>query len=55
MYDYIVNELPEVIKANFSVVNTDKASIMGHSMGGHGALTIAFKNPVRRRLRVFVL
>lgn len=43
MYDYIVDELPNIISANFSV--TDKASISGHSMGGHGALTIALKNP----------
>ncbi len=43
MYDYIVEELPELIAANFPVI--DKASISGHSMGGHGALTIALKNP----------
>ena len=43
MYDYIVDELPGVIRANFPV--SDKASISGHSMGGHGALTIALKNP----------
>jgi len=44
MYDYITQELPALISANFPV-NGDKASIMGHSMGGHGALTIALKNP----------
>lgn len=43
MYDYIVDELPVLISANFPV--TDKASIIGHSMGGHGALTIALRNP----------
>lgn len=43
MYDYIVKELPEVIKDNFAV--TDVCSISGHSMGGHGALTIGIKNP----------
>ena len=42
MYDYIVDELPGLINANFPV--SDKASISGHSMGGHGALTIALKN-----------
>lgn len=43
MYDYIVKELPELIEANFPA--SDKKSIFGHSMGGHGALTIALKNP----------
>ncbi|MDN4501628.1 S-formylglutathione hydrolase [Alteromonadaceae bacterium BrNp21-10] len=38
MYDYIADELPQVIKANFNV--TGKAGIAGHSMGGHGALVI---------------
>jgi S-formylglutathione hydrolase len=42
MYDYIVDELPQIVTANFPI--TDKASISGHSMGGHGALTIALKN-----------
>ena len=42
MYDYIVDELPELIAAHFPVCN--KKSISGHSMGGHGALTIALKN-----------
>ena len=43
MYDYIVNELPAIIDANFST--SGKVGITGHSMGGHGALTIALKNP----------
>jgi len=43
MYDYIVSELPAVCKQVLPV--GDAASIMGHSMGGHGALTIAMKNP----------
>jgi S-formylglutathione hydrolase len=42
MYDYIVDELPQIISANFPV--TDKASISGHSMGGHGALIIGLRN-----------
>ncbi|MFT6351806.1 MAG: S-formylglutathione hydrolase [Neptuniibacter pectenicola] len=42
MYDYITEELPALIEAMFPV--TDKRSICGHSMGGHGALTIALKN-----------
>lgn len=45
MYDYIVNELPNIIEAHFPV--SDKRAIFGHSMGGHGALTIALKNPDR--------
>lgn len=45
MYDYVVKELPEIIEANFPVSNA--RSISGHSMGGHGALTIAMLNPER--------
>lgn len=45
MYDYIVNELPTLIEAHFPV--NDQRSILGHSMGGHGALQIALKNPER--------
>ena len=36
MYDYVVNELPELIEAEFPV--TEKRAISGHSMGGHGCL-----------------
>ena len=45
MYDYIVNELPQLIESTFPV--TQLRSIAGHSMGGHGALTIGLKNPDR--------
>jgi len=45
MYDYIVKELPDIIEANFPV--SEKRAISGHSMGGHGALTIALRNPER--------
>lgn len=45
MYDYITKELPAVLAASFPTLDTTTASIMGHSMGGHGALTIALKNP----------
>jgi S-formylglutathione hydrolase len=48
MYDYVVSELPTLITNNFSVDNK-RQSISGHSMGGHGALTIALKNPDRYR------
>ena len=44
MYDYVSRELPELINGNFQV-DAQRCSIFGHSMGGHGALTIALKNP----------
>jgi S-formylglutathione hydrolase len=44
MYSYVVNELRELIVAEFPV-DASRAGIFGHSMGGHGALTIALKNP----------
>jgi S-formylglutathione hydrolase len=43
MYDYVVEELPALILAHFPV--TDRFGITGHSKGGHGALTIAMRNP----------
>lgn len=43
MYDYVVKELPAMIEKNFPV--TTQRAIAGHSMGGHGALTIALKHP----------
>jgi S-formylglutathione hydrolase len=46
MLAYVTEELPEVVAANFPVDMTRQA-IFGHSMGGHGALTIALKNPAR--------
>ena len=48
MYDYIADELPALIRDNFDV-DADNASIFGHSMGGHGAITIALKNRDRYR------
>ena len=47
MYDYIVAELPQLIEQNFPV--TAERAIAGHSMGGHGALMIALRNPDRYR------
>ena len=44
MYSYVAKELPELIESNFSV-DPARAGIFGHSMGGHGALTVALKNP----------
>jgi S-formylglutathione hydrolase len=48
MYSYVTSELPRIIAAHFPA---DEAceSIFGHSMGGHGALTIALKQPSRYR------
>jgi S-formylglutathione hydrolase len=45
MYDYVLSELPEIIEANFPV-NSQRV-ISGHSMGGHGALTLSLRNPER--------
>jgi S-formylglutathione hydrolase len=44
MYDYIVEELPELINRKFPA-NGERQGIAGHSMGGHGALTIGLRNP----------
>ena len=44
MYSYLVDELPGVIAANFKG-DTTRSGIFGHSMGGHGALTIALTYP----------
>lgn len=45
MYDYITAELPAHLAAHYPL--NDRADIAGHSMGGHGALQIALKNPAR--------
>jgi len=47
MYDYVVDELPALVEANFPV--TASRAISGHSMGGHGALVCALRNPGRYR------
>ena len=44
MYSYVTQELPQLINNNFPVL-LSKQSIFGHSMGGHGALICALKNP----------
>lgn len=46
MYSYIVEDLPRVIADNFPA-DMSRQGICGHSMGGHGALTIGLKNPGR--------
>ncbi|HEX2596775.1 MAG TPA: S-formylglutathione hydrolase [Luteimonas sp.] len=47
MHDYIVDELPALVEARFAA--NDARAISGHSMGGHGALVLALRNPGRYR------
>ena len=47
MFDYVADELPALVEAQFPV--TDARAISGHSMGGHGALVVALRNPGRYR------
>ena len=48
MWSYVTDELPKLVAENFPV-DANKQSIFGHSMGGHGALTVALRNPDRYR------
>ncbi|MCP5330391.1 MAG: S-formylglutathione hydrolase [Pseudomonadales bacterium] len=48
MYDYIVDELPTLAEKTLGLTHSRRA-ISGHSMGGHGALMIALRNPERYR------
>ncbi|MBB3983642.1 S-formylglutathione hydrolase [Sphingobium fontiphilum] len=48
MWTYVTEELPEIIGAHFPV-DMGRQSIMGHSMGGHGALSIGLRHPDRFR------
>lgn len=48
MYSYVVEELPALVARHFPV-DPSRSSIFGHSMGGHGALTIALRHPDRYR------
>jgi S-formylglutathione hydrolase len=47
MAEYVADELPGLVEASFPV--TDRRAISGHSMGGHGALVLALRNPGRYR------
>ena len=47
MHDYVVDELPALVDAHFPT--TTARGISGHSMGGHGALVLALRNPGRYR------
>jgi S-formylglutathione hydrolase len=48
MYSYVTAELPWLIEANFAI-DPNRQGIFGHSMGGHGALICALRNPGRYR------
>ncbi|CAM9997369.1 unnamed protein product [Ascophyllum nodosum] len=47
MYEYVTKELPEIVST--FPIDTSRASLCGHSMGGHGALVVAFRNPQKYR------
>ena len=49
MRSYIEQELPALIAAEFPMADRMRQGITGHSMGGHGALTVALRNPARFR------
>jgi len=48
MWSYVTEELPKLIADNFPI-DPSRQSVLGHSMGGHGALTVALRNPSRYR------
>jgi S-formylglutathione hydrolase len=48
MWSYVTEELPELVTGHFPV-DRQRQSIFGHSMGGHGALTVALRHPNRYR------
>lgn len=45
MYSYITAELPSALFSHFKELDGERVSITGHSMGGHGALTLFLRNP----------
>lgn len=45
MYSYVTRELPALISQNIPAADLSRQGLFGHSMGGHGALTMALKNP----------
>ena len=49
MYSYVTRELPEVLATRFGSADTQRQSIMGHSMGGHGALVCGLREPQQYR------
>jgi len=48
MYSYVTRELPELIAEHFPAL-AERQGILGHSMGGHGALVCALRNPSQYR------
>ena len=44
LYDYVLTELPKLVESHFPA-DPQRKSIFGHSMGGHGALVLALRNP----------
>ena len=48
MYSYVVEELPRLVESQFPIL-PERRGIFGHSMGGHGALVCALRNPQRYR------
>jgi S-formylglutathione hydrolase len=55
MYDYVTKELPSLLDSHFKQLDTSRASVFGHSMGGHGALVVFFKNPGKYKVSKFHL
>lgn len=49
MWSYVTEELPALVAADFPMLDMDRQAITGHSMGGHGALTVALRHPGRFR------
>ena len=49
MRTYVEQELPALIEAEFPMLDLSRQGISGHSMGGHGALTVSLRNPGRFR------
>lgn len=45
MYSYVTEELPSTVFSEFQQLDSSRVSITGHSMGGHGALSLFLKNP----------
>ena len=49
MWSYVTDELPTLVAAEFPMLDRERQAITGHSMGGHGALTVALRHPGRFR------
>jgi S-formylglutathione hydrolase len=49
MYSYVTEELPALVARHFPMADMARQGIFGHSMGGHGALVAALRNPGRYR------